>query len=136
MDNSIRSLVVGLVDTMEDDDVGCWIEAQIKEHKAYRQMISPLMEQKVLGWSSGALPGGRRVNKSSGEILRWPVVEASMTHTPAEWRMLAEWPAQNLKSVWTQSGLKGMESFNRIVQRDEFEQEKLALAILELEESL
>jgi len=29
-----------------------------------------------------------------------------------------------------------MESFNRIVQRDEFEQEKLALAILELEESL
>lgn len=136
MDNTIRSLVVGLVDTMADDDVGCWIEAQIKEHKAYRQMISPLMEQKVLGWSSGALPGGRRVNKSSGEILRWPVVEASMTHTPAEWRMLAEWPAQNLKSVWTQSGLKGMDSFNRVVQRNELEQEKLALALLELEESL
>ena len=47
----------------------------------------------------------RRVNKSTGEILRWPIVEASLTPQPAEMRMAHQWPIRNLKTAYTQAGL-------------------------------
>lgn len=105
MDETMKSTVIGLVDRMEKDDVGLWVEAQIREHDYYKRYITPLVDQRVLGWSSGALPGARRVSKSTGEILRWPVVEASMTPSPMEWRMSAQWPITNIKSVYRSAGL-------------------------------
>lgn len=105
LDGRIKSAVIGLVDVMQKDDVGMWIEAQVRDHEAYRQYIQPLINERVLGWSSGALPGGRHVNKSTGEILRWPVVEASMTPTPMEWRMSAQWPVRNIKAVYQRAGI-------------------------------
>ena len=105
LDNTVKSAVIGLVDVMKRDDVGLWIEAQVREHKAYKNLIKPLLDDHVLGWSSGALPGGRQVNKATGEITRWPIVEASMTPSPMEWRMAAQWPVQNIKAVYQQAGL-------------------------------
>jgi outer membrane biosynthesis protein TonB len=105
LDNTVKSAVIGLVDVMKKDDVGLWIEAQVREHAAYKNLIKPLVDDHVLGWSSGALPGGRQVNKATGEITRWPIVEASMTPSPMEWRMAAQWPVQNIKAVYQQAGL-------------------------------
>ena len=140
LDNTVKSAVVGLVDRMEMDDTGLWIEAQVREHQAYKQFIKPLVDQRLLGWSSGALPGGRQVNKSTGEILRWPIVEASMTPTPMEWRMAAQWPVQNIKAVYQQAGLP----FNVVTEAlrpqpqqrnqriDDLARERELIALLEL----
>lgn len=105
LDNTVKAAVIGLVDVMKKDDVGLWIEAQVREHAAYKNLIKPLVDDHVLGWSSGALPGGRQVNKATGEITRWPIVEASMTPSPMEWRMAAQWPVQNIKALYQQAGL-------------------------------
>lgn len=105
IDDTLKSMVIGAVDTMKADDVGLWIEAQIKRRREYEKFIQPLIEQKALGWSSGTLPMARRVNKSTGEILRWPIVEASLTPQPAEMRMAHQWPIRNLKTAYTQAGL-------------------------------
>ena len=105
IDSGIKSTVIGLVDVMEPDDTGLWIEAQIKEHEAYQRLIEPLVRKGMLGWSSGALPGARRVNKATGKITRWPIVEASMTPTPMEWRMAAQYPIQHIKGIYRLAGL-------------------------------
>lgn len=113
MDTTIKSAVIGLVDTMRKDDVGMWVEAQIREHEKYQDFIAPLVQKGMLGWSSGAFPGARTVNKATGEILRWPVIEASMTPTPMEWRMVANWPIRNIKAVYQQAGLS-TKAFNAL----------------------
>jgi hypothetical protein len=105
MDDTLKSLVIGSIDTMKMDDTGLWIEAQILRRREYEKFIEPLLDQKVLGWSSGTLPMARRINKSSGKIERWPIVEASMTPQPAEYRMAHQWPVQNLKSLYLKAGL-------------------------------
>lgn len=109
MDTTLKSMVVGVVDRMEKDDTGLWIEAQIREHDLYKRMIMPLVAQRKLGWSSGTLPGARQVNKATGEILRWPIVEASMTPTPAEWRMATQWPVQSIETAYKAAGLNGFD---------------------------
>ena len=114
MDGTLKSAVVGIVDRMERDDTGLWIEAQIREHDLYKRMIMPLIEKKKLGWSSGTLPGARQVNKATGEIVRWPIVEASMTPTPAEWRMAVQWPVQSIKSAYEAAGLSSASLESRI----------------------
>lgn len=105
-DAQVKSAVVGVVDVMVKDDVGLWIEAQVKKHQEYNKFIRPLVDRRLLGFSSGTLPRARQVDKSTGKILRWPVAEASMTPTPAEWRMVAQWPVQNLKAIYQQAGLQ------------------------------
>jgi hypothetical protein len=104
-DNVMKSAVVGVIDTMQRDDAGVWVEAQIKKAEEYQKFIKPLVETNKLGWSSGTLPLARRVDAKTGEILRWPCVEGSMTYAPAEWRMVAEWPIQPLKGAFDQAGL-------------------------------
>lgn len=103
-DEVVKSAVVGLIDEMSVDDAGLWVEAQARLAKAYRMYVQPLISQKALGWSSGALPRGRRVAKS-GEITRWPIVEGSLTPTPFEWRNLTDWPVENIAKAYEMAGL-------------------------------
>lgn len=108
-DGVLKSTVVGLIDEMHPDEVGIWVEAQIRDHKQYLKYIAPLIDRKVLGWSSGTLPGARRVDRKSGKITRWPIVEGSLTPSPAEWRMAAHWPIQQIKAIYNQAGIEGSE---------------------------
>lgn len=103
-DQTVKSAVVGLIDQMEPDDSGLWVEAQARMAKAYKQYIQPLINQQALAWSSGALPRGREVAKS-GEILRWPIVEGSLTPTPFEWRMAVQWPVEQITKAYEIAGL-------------------------------
>lgn len=104
-DDVLKSLVVGVIDVMKKDDVGLWVEDQIRMADEYQKYIQPLVAKRKLGWSSGTLPGARRVRKDTGEILRWPIVEGSKTYSPAEWRMVAQWPIELLTSTYTTAGL-------------------------------
>lgn len=113
-DDTIKSAVVGLIDTMEQDESGLWVEAQAQLAKAYREYVKPLIDQSALGWSSGALPRARKVAKS-GEILRWPIMEGSLTPTPFEWRMSTEWPVERIAKAYELAGLStDLDIFNKL----------------------
>lgn len=130
-DKLIKSMVPAILDVMEKDDVGLWVEAQIKKRQEYNKFIAPLVEQKLLGWSSGTLPRARQVDKATGKILRWPIVEASMTPTPAEWRMAVQWPVANLKALYGEAGL-ALKGFEVELERSTLEQELELLKFLAL----
>jgi phage head maturation protease len=70
------------------DDVGLWYEAQLDMADEYGSMIAKLCKQGKMGFSSGA--AGHLVERKSmggaAEITRWPIAEASITPTPAEYR--------------------------------------------------
>jgi len=70
------------------DDTGLWYEAQLDMADEYGNMIAKLCKQGKMGFSSGAA-GHLVERKSMGgavEITRWPIAEASITPTPAEYR--------------------------------------------------
>jgi HK97 family phage major capsid protein len=74
---------IGMIDTIKADSVGLWCEAQLEKHHRYLVALRTLVAQNALGWSSGSLP--HLVRKATdGAILRWPLVEASLTPTPAQ----------------------------------------------------
>ncbi|MCX7937949.1 MAG: HK97 family phage prohead protease, partial [Thermoflexales bacterium] len=87
-DIRMASNVAGIVDIMRADDVGLWYEAQLTLSGEYREALDRLISDGVLGTSSGTLPAARRVDRRSGRITRWPIVELSLTPTPAEPRMI------------------------------------------------
>ncbi|MCY4463993.1 MAG: phage major capsid protein [Chloroflexi bacterium] len=83
LDGSLKAAVIGVMDTLRADDTGLWAEAQLDLHKRYVRAVQRLVERGVLSWSSGSLPHLVEVN-DEGQIKRWPIVEGSLTPTPAE----------------------------------------------------
>ncbi len=87
MDSEVKATVLGHISTKTADDIGLWVEAQINKAEAYAQGIRQLVNQGLLGFSSGSVP--HLVQKEAdGEIRSWPIVEFSLTPTPAEPRTL------------------------------------------------
>lgn len=85
-DDSVQKTVVGKVTNKEIDDVGLWVEAQIDLTDKYAARLPELMEKRSLGWSSGC--AGYLAEIEDKEIKSWPIVEFSLTPTPAEPRTL------------------------------------------------
>jgi phage head maturation protease len=68
------------------DDVGVWAETILDTRDKYLAKIYEMVEAGKLGWSSGSAPHLVERKKSADgftEIVTWPIVEASLTHTPA-----------------------------------------------------
>lgn len=103
-DGTVKTSVVGTIDLVREDSIGLWYEVQMDRASKYKQAIQRLAQQKVLGTSSGTLPGARKV-ASDGRILRWPIVEGSATVSPAEPRMI-ERPITEIKSYYAAIGLE------------------------------
>ena len=103
-DAAVKAEVVGQVDVMAPDDVGMWFEAQLLQGSQYREAIDGLIARGALGVSSGTLPLARKA-APDGRILRWPIVEISLTPTPAEFRMM-ERPVSEIKAAFTALGLE------------------------------
>ena len=68
-----------------------WFEAQLELRDEYERKIYALAEAGKLGWSSQA--GGSLVAKETGiggtKIATWPLAEATLTKSPAEYRNTA-----------------------------------------------
>jgi HK97 family phage major capsid protein/HK97 family phage prohead protease len=73
---------VGQVLTVEPDEHGLWVEAEIDRSQKYADEVLQLVERGVLGYSSGAL--GHLVEREAGVLKTWIVGEWSLTPTPAE----------------------------------------------------
>jgi HK97 family phage major capsid protein len=87
-DHGLRSVnhVIGKTISVEPDEQGLWVEAELDRNKAYVDMVVQLVEKGALGWSSGSV--GHLTRRSGKSITQWPIVELSLTPTPAEPRTL------------------------------------------------
>ena len=101
LDGNLKAAVIGVIDTLKPDETGLWAEAQLDLRKRYVRAVQRLVDQGVLSWSSGSLPHLVEVN-AEGQIKRWPIVEGSLTPTPAEPRHSC---VQTLKSAYKSLGL-------------------------------
>ena len=81
-DGEIKSESIGFVDKLVKKVDGWWAEAQIDLHMDYAKEVVDLVKKGVLYWSSGAI--SHLVDVVSGEIKTWPLIEGSLTPTPAE----------------------------------------------------
>lgn len=86
-DHALRSVrhVIGKA-RAQPQERGLWVEAELDRHADYMAEVEKLLDAGALGWSSGSV--GHLVEKEAGKITRWPIVEFSLTPTPAEPRTL------------------------------------------------
>ena len=92
------------------DDTGLWYEAQLDLADEYGSMIAKLCKQGKMGFSSGAAAHlvERKSMGGAAEITRWPIAEASITPTPAEYR-------NSVKSLEEYYGMGEMEDEEEMV---------------------
>lgn len=92
--------ILGRVDwsTKEITDDGVWVERVLDRHNTYMQLIEPLIDEGIIGTSTGAVGKGIKRTKK-GEIQVWPIKRDSLTVQPAEPRMLSTNALSALKSL-------------------------------------
>ena len=119
LDGNLKAAVIGVMDTLWQDEVGLWAEAQLDMHKRYVRAVQRLVDKGVLSWSSGSLPHLVDV-ANDGQIKRWPIVEGSLTPTPAEPRHT---DVHTLKSAYkslgldvSRLGIEDMDNFSHMEQ--------------------
>ena len=100
LDETLKTAVIGVVDTLIPDTIGLWYEAQLRMASEYEEAVKKLFSEKKLKTSTQTFPVARRVGKN-GHIDRWPIVEITATPTPAEYRMQ---PVETLKGAFTEIG--------------------------------
>jgi hypothetical protein len=92
------------------DSEGLWYEAQLDLADEYGKMVAKLCKQGKMGFSSGAAAHmvERKSMGGASEIIRWPIAEASITPTPAEFR-------NSVKSLEEYYGMGEMEDEEEMV---------------------
>jgi hypothetical protein len=87
------------------DDAAVWMAGQLDMANEYEKRIYALIEAEKMGTSSGSAPHmvERKTSGKAIEILSWPIVEASLTPTPAEWRnkVVAVKSLEDIKSLFS-----------------------------------
>ncbi len=82
LDDGLETSAVGRIRKVEMRDDGGWMQAQLDASAKYFDQIKELVKTGKLFLSSGAMAHLVKVTKS-GDITRWPLVEGSLTPTPA-----------------------------------------------------
>lgn len=85
---------LGTVVNHSTDDAGIWVEAELSRSHQYVDRVMALVNAGRLGWSSGSV--AHLAQREGGVIKSWPIVEFSLTPTPAEPRTLG---VRELKSM-------------------------------------
>ncbi|NWF69046.1 MAG: phage major capsid protein [Chloroflexi bacterium] len=101
LDGELEAAVIGVIDTLKSDDTGVWAEAQLDLRRRYVRAVQRLVEKGALSWSSGSLAHLVEV-ADDGFIRRWPIVEGSLTPTPAEPRLT---DVRTVKSAYKALGI-------------------------------
>ena len=100
---SDKAAVVGLIDLMQADKEGLWIEAQIKLRQQYDQLIAPLVVEGRAGFVAGTLTRAPKLDQRTGKALYWPTVEVSIA--PAQMATAARWAIPSIKAIYAGAGL-------------------------------
>jgi hypothetical protein len=99
---------VGRIKSVWKDVDGLWMQSQLDAASEYNAVVKELIKREVLGLSSSAPPHLVRRNKS-GEILRWPLLEGSLTPTPANPMAMLKYDYQVVKSHFKAIGVEPLE---------------------------
>lgn len=83
LDKDTKTTLIGTIDSIKMDDIGLWATAQINKRNRYAKAVEQLVKDGKLSWSSGTLPHLAE-RGMDGQIKRWPLIEGSLTPTPAE----------------------------------------------------
>ncbi|HML24974.1 MAG TPA: phage major capsid protein [Aggregatilinea sp.] len=83
LDGEMGPVMIGQIESLRADDTGVWVQAQLDLRSRWARAVMDLVQREVLGWSSGSLPHLVAVG-TDGHIRRWPIVEGSLTPSPAE----------------------------------------------------
>lgn len=83
------------------DSIGKWIQAILDKRAKYVDKVMELVERGILAWSSGSVPHLVK-RAANGFLSRWPVIEYTLTPTPAEPRMT---DINRLKAAYKAAGL-------------------------------
>jgi hypothetical protein len=70
-----------LSDTIHQDDLGWWVQAQLDRHGRYYSALKALIDKQALYGSTGA-PSALVRKAADGEILDWPWFEQTLTPIP------------------------------------------------------
>lgn len=81
-DKTIKFAAVGRELSTEEREEGDWVRAQLDKASKYYNRVRQLVEAGKVGWSSAA-PDHKVKIAADGTIERWPVIEYSLTTTPA-----------------------------------------------------
>ena len=92
---TMKNARLGSVVTTEADEIGLWVEAELDKASEYTAAVLKLVERGVIGWSSGSV--NHLARRDGGVIKAWPIVEFSLTPTPAEPRTLG---VERIKSLY------------------------------------
>ena len=82
-DSTIKFSKVGEELSTETREEGDWVRAQLDKASKYYSRVKKLVEAGKVGWSSAA-PDHKVKIAADGTIERWPVIEYSLTVTPAK----------------------------------------------------
>lgn len=82
LDDNIKTEVVGRI-SVSPKDKGLWMQAQLDASHEYHDEIAALVSDGTLGASSGSVSHLVQRDRKTGEIKRWPLIEGSLTPTPA-----------------------------------------------------
>lgn len=112
-DGKFKSIPVGIIDFLREDEIGLWIEGKLKDRAEYEDMLRGWKDRKWIDnellsdeniprlatniekavkaffatnkaqWSSGALPQSVEVAED-GHLDSWMLIEGTGVHTPAE----------------------------------------------------
>lgn len=93
---------LGVTAAVTADDDGLWIEAELDRSRVYTERVMALIHAGRLGWSSGSV--AHLAQREGGIIKTWPVVEFSLTPTPAEPRTLGVREIKSLGDLFEQIG--------------------------------
>lgn len=83
LNDAVKATVIGRVKSYDIRDDGVWAQAELDKNSRYREVVSKLVDDAALGFSSGTVVHLVDTDTSTGEIKRWPWVEESLTPTPA-----------------------------------------------------
>ena len=80
-------------------DPGVWAEVELQAADAYASKVRELLDAGKLSWSSGSIAHlvDREPAGAAKRITRWPIAEASLTPTPAEFRGTRVLPLKSLQ---------------------------------------
>jgi len=114
LDKEMKSKRIGVNGSCELElrDAAVWMTGQLKIADDYQKAIYTLIEEEKIGTSSGSASHlvERKSVDGAYEILSWPIVEASLTPEPCEFRNrvvpIKSW-GDHLKSLTTPDATKG-----------------------------
>lgn len=97
LDKTVDLSVVGRRVKAQVDDQGVWVKHWLDKSSEYWAWLEPLLRAEALYLSPGSAGHLVRVAKKSGELLSYPIVEDTLTPTPAQHRLR---PVEQIKAAY------------------------------------